>query len=44
MIVNEKIWNFLVARYQVEANQEIVRYGIMVNEDTEEAIVEVYLR
>jgi hypothetical protein len=31
-------------RYEVEANQEIKRLGIIANEETEECIVELYLR
>jgi hypothetical protein len=45
MILDEKIWNYFVARYQVAGKeQEIVRYGIVVNEEMEECIVEIYLR
>ena len=45
MIVNEKLWDFFLHKYGLEdPNQEILRFGIIVNEDTEETIVEVYLR
>ena len=42
MLVDEKIWLFWKEKYGCDT--EILRYGIMVNEDTEEAIVEVYLK
>lgn len=44
MIMNEKIWEYLEKRYEVQTDQAIERYGIIVNEETEECIVEIYLR
>ena len=44
MIVNQEIWCFWVDNYKFEAENEIQRFGIIVNEDTEEAIVEIYLK
>lgn len=45
MIVDLEIWTFLVNKYEmVDKFQEISRFGILVNEETEEAIVEIYFR
>ena len=42
MIVNESIRNYIHSKYG--ANLEVIRFGITVNEESEEAIVEVYLK
>lgn len=42
MIVNEEIRDYMHSKYG--ANEEIIRFGILVNEDSEETIVEVYLK
>lgn len=42
MIVDEDIWNYVSDNYGVE--NDILRYGIIVNEETEECIVEIYLK
>lgn len=42
MIVDDNIWNYVSDIYGVE--NDIVRYGIIVNEETEECIVEIYLK
>lgn len=42
MIVDENIFNYLVKKYQ--CNNPVQRIGILINEDTEEAIVEIYLK
>ena len=44
MLVDEFTWDFVKARYQVQKDHEIKRMGISVNEDTEEGVVELYLR
>ena len=44
MLVDEFTWDFVKARYQVQKDHEIKRLGISVNEDTEEGVVELYLR
>jgi hypothetical protein len=42
MIVDEFIFLFWLDKYGVD--QDIIRYGILINEETEEAIVEIYLK
>ena len=42
MIVDERIWDYVVQRYDVIV--AIERHSIVVNEDTDEYIVEVYLK
>ena len=42
MIVDQTIFEYWTKRYECE--NPIERYGIMVNEDTEEAICEIYLK
>ena len=44
MIVDEKIWEYLSGRYKAVETEVILRYAIMVNEDTGESVVETYLR
>jgi hypothetical protein len=44
IIVDETVFNFLKARYHCKEGHEIVRYGILVNPDTEESIVELYFK
>jgi len=42
MIVDDKIWCYVYDLYG--ANNDLVRYGIKVNDESEECIVEVYLK
>ena len=42
MLVDEQIFEFWKKEYGCDL--DIIRYGILVNEDTEEAIVEIYLK
>ena len=42
MIVDEDVWSYVSLRYS--SKNDIVRKGIMVNEETDEAIVEIYLK
>ena len=42
MIVDENIFNYWSKRYTCD--NPVQRIGILVNEDTEEAIVEIYLK
>ena len=44
MIVDEKIWEYLKQRYSAIEAEIILRYSIMVNEDTGDSVVETYLR
>ena len=44
MIVDEFIWDFLYSRYKVVKDNVVQRFGITANDDTGEAIVELYLR
>ena len=42
MIVDDELFNFWFINYRVD--RDITRYGIIVNEETEECIVEIYLK
>jgi hypothetical protein len=45
IMVDEFIWNYFKNRYGLKAkDHEILRMGIIVNEETEECLVEIYLR
>ena len=44
MLIDEFTWDCLKRRYSVKEGQEIVRNGIVVNDETGEAIVELYLK
>lgn len=44
MIVNEEIFTFFKDKYGINNGHEIIRYGIVVNEETDECIVEIYFR
>lgn len=44
IIVDEIVWDYLKSRYDLKSENEIKRMGIMANEETEECIVELYLR
>jgi hypothetical protein len=44
MIVDEDIWKFVSDMYGVKEGKDILRKGIVVNEETEESIVEIYLK
>lgn len=42
MIVDDKIWQYVSERYS--SKNDLVRFGIKVNDTTGECIVEVYLK
>lgn len=45
ILVDEFAWDFLKSRYEVkQQDHEIKRMGIVANEETEECLVELYLR
>jgi hypothetical protein len=44
ILVDEIAWDFLKSRYEVKQDNEIKRMGIVANEETEECLVELYLR
>lgn len=44
MLVDEFLWNYLKSRYNCKKDEEIKRLGIIVNDETEEGVVELYLR
>lgn len=44
MIVNEELFSFINNRYNSKDGNYIIRYGILVNEETEESIVEIYFK
>lgn len=45
MLIDEFTWNFLLDHYKiVSKDHEVRRQGIIVNEETGECIVELYLR
>lgn len=44
ILVDEIAWDFLKSRYEVKGDNEIKRTGIIANEETDECLVELYLR
>jgi hypothetical protein len=44
ILVDEIAWDYLKSRYEVKQDNEIKRIGIIANEETEECLVELYLR
>ena len=44
ILVDEMVWDFFKSRYDCHKGHEIKRLGIIANEETEECIVELYLR
>jgi len=44
MILNEEIFEIIRKSHGVNDGHEVIRYGIEANEETKEAVVELYLR
>jgi hypothetical protein len=44
ILMDEIAWDYLKSRYEVKQDNEIKRLGIIANEETDECLVELYLR
>lgn len=44
LLVDEFVWECIIGRFGCSDDQVIQRQGILANEDTEECIVELYLK
>lgn len=44
LLVDEFVWDVIMKRFGCKPDEDIQRLGIIVNEETEECIVELYLK
>jgi hypothetical protein len=44
LLVDEFVWECIVGRFKCKPNEVIQRQGILANEETDECVVELYLK